>query len=94
MGQVCSGSFCLENGLEQLLPYFDQVIMRRYDDNLRVTDAEMLLAYILSGRLTLDEDQQAELAALCAVRWRPARRVLHHQGIGDFEAYHSVDSVD
>ena len=62
-GKSAAAAFCLENGLEQLLPYFDQVIMRRYDDNLRVTDADMLLTYILSGRLTLDDDQQAELAA-------------------------------
>ena len=62
-GKSASAAFCLENGLEQLIPYFDQVSMRRYNDDLLVTDAEMLLAYILSGRLTLDEDQQAELAA-------------------------------
>ncbi len=62
-GKSAAAAFCLENGLEQLLPYFDQVTMRRYDDDLRVTDAEMLLAYILSGRLTLDVEQQADLAA-------------------------------
>ena len=62
-GKSAAAAFCLENGLEQLIPYFDQVSMRRYNDDLLVTDEEMLLAYILSGRLTLDEDQQAELAA-------------------------------
>lgn len=62
-GKSAAAAFCLENGLEQLIPYFDQVSMRRYDDDLLVTDADMLLAYILSGRLTLDEEEQAKLEA-------------------------------
>jgi len=60
-GKSAAAAFCLENGLEQLIPYFGQVSMRRYDDDLLVTDADMLLAYILSGRLTLDEKEQAKL---------------------------------
>ena len=62
-GKSAAAAFCLENGAEQLSAFFDQVTMRRYEDDLFVTDADMLLAYILSGRLNLDEDQQAELAA-------------------------------
>ena len=62
-GKSAAAAFCLENGAEQLSAFFDQVTMRRYEDDLFVTDADMLLAYILSGRLTLDDDQQAELAA-------------------------------
>jgi ubiquinone/menaquinone biosynthesis C-methylase UbiE len=94
-GKSAAAAFCLENGLEQLLPYFDQVVMRRYDDNLRVTDAEMLLAYILSGRLTLDEDQQAELAAFVRreVAASPQGFFITKES-GIFEAYDSIDSVD
>jgi len=62
-GKSAAAAFCLENGMEQLNPYFDQVSMRRYDDDLLVTDAEMLLAYILSGRLTMDEAERARLEA-------------------------------
>lgn len=62
-GKSAAAAFCLENGARQLGDFFDQVTMNRYEDDLYVTDAEMLLAYILSGRLTLDADQQAELAA-------------------------------
>jgi SAM-dependent methyltransferase len=41
--------FTLENGLEQLTPYFSQVALSRYEDNLQVTELEPLLDYILSG---------------------------------------------
>lgn len=87
-GKSAAAAFCLENGLEQLIPYFDQVTMRRYDDNLLVTDAEMLLAYMLSGRLTLDADQQAELAAFVrqAVAASPEGFFITKES-GLFEAY-------
>jgi len=41
--------FTLESGGEQLDPYFAHVTMKRYEDNLRVTAAEPLVAYILSA---------------------------------------------
>ena len=62
-GKSAAAAFCLENGAEQIGEFFEHVSMHRYEDGLRVTDADMLLAYILSGRLTLDEAQQAELTA-------------------------------
>lgn len=40
--------FTLENGSDQLSPYFDAIEMRRYEDGLDVTDAEALVAYIRS----------------------------------------------
>jgi ubiquinone/menaquinone biosynthesis C-methylase UbiE len=60
-GQSAAEAFCLENGAEQIKACFAQVTLHRYPDSLRVTDADMLLAYILSGRLTLNEVQQAAL---------------------------------
>jgi ubiquinone/menaquinone biosynthesis C-methylase UbiE len=51
--------FTLENGLEQLTPYFPQVALSRYEDNLQVTEAEPIITYIRSGiRATelLEED--------------------------------------
>ena len=41
--------FLLENGLEQLQEFFSNVEMSRYDDNLRVTEVEPILAYVRSG---------------------------------------------
>ena len=43
-----TGSFTLENGLEQLRPFFSQVIITRYPDNLQVTEVEPIMAYIRS----------------------------------------------
>jgi ubiquinone/menaquinone biosynthesis C-methylase UbiE len=40
--------FTLENGMEQLEPWFTQIELRRYEDALIITEAEPLVAYILS----------------------------------------------
>jgi ubiquinone/menaquinone biosynthesis C-methylase UbiE len=40
--------FTLDNGLEQLKPFFSQVEILRYDDDLRVTKVEPLMAFIQS----------------------------------------------
>jgi len=44
-----SRSFTLENGLEQLKPFFSKVTVIRYDDNLEVTEVEPIIAYIRSS---------------------------------------------
>ncbi len=41
--------FMLENGLCQLQEFFGMVELSRYDDNLRVTEVEPIMAYIRSG---------------------------------------------
>jgi SAM-dependent methyltransferase len=58
-------SFTLENGAQQLAPYFSNVAVYRYDDALIVTEAEPLIAYVLSGRVgaALEDDRVAEFAA-------------------------------
>ena len=43
-------TFTLENGADQLRPWFDDVVLARYEDALRVTEAEPLVAYIRSSR--------------------------------------------
>jgi ubiquinone/menaquinone biosynthesis C-methylase UbiE len=55
--------FVLENGLEQLKPFFSEVRFSRYEDNLSVTELEPILAYIRSGIRVL-ELSEAELARL------------------------------
>lgn len=47
--QEFSRSFTLENGLEQLKPFFSEVTMIRYEDNLQVTEIEPIIAYIRSS---------------------------------------------
>lgn len=42
------GGFTLENGLEQLSPWFDLVEIRKYPDALVVTEAAPLVNYLLS----------------------------------------------
>ena len=42
-------SFTLENGGDKIKPYFESVIIERYEDSLRVTDMDDLLDYIFSG---------------------------------------------
>lgn len=41
--------FVLENGLEQLTPFFSDVKLSRYEDNLQVTELEPITAYIRSS---------------------------------------------
>ncbi|HLO16607.1 MAG TPA: class I SAM-dependent methyltransferase [Anaerolineales bacterium] len=44
-----SRSFTLENGLEQLKPFFSEVTLIHYEDNLVVTEVEPIMAYIRSS---------------------------------------------
>ncbi len=43
-----NNTFSLDNGSEQLKPFFSSVDIKHYDNNLRVTEIEPLMAYILS----------------------------------------------
>ncbi len=47
-----SKGFTLENGAAQMSPWFPQVTLRRYEDALAITEAEPLIAYILSMSVT------------------------------------------
>jgi ubiquinone/menaquinone biosynthesis C-methylase UbiE len=42
-------SFVLENGLDQLSEWFSSVTLHRYEDDLVITEARPLVAYVLSG---------------------------------------------
>ena len=56
-------TFTLENGQEQLAPFFKNIIMRRYPDSLSITEIEPLLAYIRSS-ISAAEISELELAKL------------------------------
>ena len=55
--------FTLENGMEQISPYFSQVSLSRYEDNLVVKELQPLMDYIRSG-MRVAELSESELAAL------------------------------
>jgi ubiquinone/menaquinone biosynthesis C-methylase UbiE len=55
--------FTLENGLEQLKPFFSEISISRYEDNLDVTEMESIIAYIHSG-IRATELSEAELMKL------------------------------
>ena len=55
--------FTLENGLEQLQPYFPSVACSRYVDNLEITEIKPIMAYIRSG-IRVSELSEEELTQL------------------------------
>lgn len=57
-----SSAFSLENGQEQLAPYFTQVSLHLFEDSLEVTEAAPLLAYaasMIGGEAILTAELQA-----------------------------------
>jgi len=56
--------FTLESGLEQLKPFFPNVTMSRYEDNLHVTEIEPMMAYVRSSLRAADLSED-ELAKVC-----------------------------
>lgn len=81
-------SFMLENGAEQLTPFFSQVTMSRYDDNLRITELEPLIAYIRSMISTSDlrEEKLEELKQKLQARLSQAGEIFVTKDSGLFEA--------
>ena len=55
--------FTLENGWQQLRPFFANITLSHYEDNLHVTEIEPLMNYIRSG-LKVRELSETELANL------------------------------
>jgi ubiquinone/menaquinone biosynthesis C-methylase UbiE len=57
--------FRLDNSTEQLSPYFSKIRLYRYEDALVVTEAQPLIAYVLSGisRTFMGDERVAEFAA-------------------------------
>ena len=68
--------FTLENGMAQLLPWFTDTKLYRYEDCLEVTEAAPLVEYILSGwaRIALGKQEQQ-------FRQFVARELESHRGV-------------
>lgn len=82
-GMTCASgeySFSLENGAAQLGEWFEDTELRRYEDSLAVTEADPLVAYILSSLgdapSLVAGDRSGELAAHLR-RQLSVRGVIH-----------------
>jgi len=83
-----ANSFTLENGHEQLKPYFHRVAISRYEDNLEITEIEPIMDYIRSGiRVSeLSEDELANLRKDIESELREKGRIFIKKDSGLFEA--------
>lgn len=83
-----SAPFMLENGQEQLAPFFTQVTLETYEDALEVTEAEPLAAYVFSGRLGSFLTQEMRESFTNLIRQELAARGTLHltTALGMFEA--------
>jgi len=53
-GEAYENPFTLQSGMEQLKPYFPNVTMQQYEDSLKVTEVEPIMAYIQSSIRAMD----------------------------------------
>jgi len=83
-----SVEFTLENGMDQLKPYFSQIVLSRYEDNLHVTDVALLMDYIRSGvRVTeLSESELAKVQADLEKELTKSGKIFITKASGLFEA--------
>jgi ubiquinone/menaquinone biosynthesis C-methylase UbiE len=80
--------FLLENGWEQLTPFFSEVNISRYEDNLLVTELEAIMAYIHSGIRVkeLSEKELANLQQYLEKELKGKGRIFIRKDSGLFEA--------
>lgn len=80
--------FTLENGLDQLKPFFPNVTASRYEDNLHVTELEPLIAYFRSGVRAgeLSENDFANLRSDLEIELKEKGRIFITKDSGMFEA--------
>jgi hypothetical protein len=80
--------FTLENGLDQLKPFFPNVKLSRYEDNLHVTELKPLVAYFHSGIRAgeLSEDELAKLKSALEKVLKEKGKILIRKDSGLFEA--------
>ncbi|GCE07723.1 class I SAM-dependent methyltransferase [Dictyobacter aurantiacus] len=78
MGAQARSVFNLQNGREQMAPWFSQIETRLFEGNLAVSEVEPLVAFILSGRApeSVSEEQLRSLRALLTEELN-ARGIIH-----------------
>jgi ubiquinone/menaquinone biosynthesis C-methylase UbiE len=86
--RVAVVSFTLENGAEQLSPFFSGVSLSRYEDDLRVTELEPLIAYIRSmvAASDLQEDKLELLKQEFKIKLEENGEIFVTKASGLFEA--------
>lgn len=79
--------FMLENGAEQLEPFFRSVTLSRYEDSLQVTELEPLLDYIRSMMRAdeLSEQEFAQVQAELEKELKEKGRIFIEKDSGMFE---------
>ncbi|MGZ9226271.1 MAG: class I SAM-dependent methyltransferase, partial [Anaerolineales bacterium] len=80
--------FTLENGLEQIEPFFPNVTLLRYDDNLHVTEIEPVMDYIHSGMRVaeLSENELVKLRVYLEKELKEKGNIFIQKDSGLFEA--------
>jgi len=80
--------FSLENGLEQLAPFFSEVSLCHYKDDLNVTEVEPIMAYIRSGMRAKEllEQELANLHQDLEKELQESGRIFISKDSGLFEA--------
>lgn len=84
-----NASFNLENGAEQLSPYFGKIERIDYPSDLWVTDSSLLSAYAFSRpavRLTIPAERETELVRFLQLRIEQDGGILIHKKTGIFLA--------
>ena len=81
-------SFLLENGLSQLQEFFSKVELSRYNDNLRVTEVEPIMAYIRSGirAVNFSETEMAKIQKELTAQLERDGEIFITKDSGMFEA--------
>lgn len=87
-GAAESGNFTLENGGEQLARHFAEVELRRYPDGLVVTEAEPLVAFMMSMHVAeqVGEHERADLLAQVEAILREQSSIIIAKDTGMFIA--------
>lgn len=80
--------FTLENGMDQLRPFFMSVELARYSDSLRVTEVEPIMAYIRSSirAAELSEEKLEEIRSDLTKELSSKGEILIQKDAGLFEA--------
>ncbi len=83
-----SSPFTLENGLEQLKPFFSRVVMKRFPDDLNVREIEPILAYIRSvlHAVGWSEEEMAKVRRSLEAELKEKRMIFIRKDSGLFEA--------
>ena len=81
-------SLFFENGLDQVRSVFDTVLLSRYEDNLIITEVELIMAYIRSSiRSTeLSQEEVARVQANLEKEMKEKGSIFIQKDSGLFEA--------